>query len=57
MKATITGEGNLIVIPENDTESYALDCWFNNYNHGDNSSTLTIESRTVSVLQEKIKKP
>lgn len=31
MKATITAKGDLFVIAETETESYALSCWWNAY--------------------------
>jgi hypothetical protein len=42
MKATISTDGTLSVIPESELEAYALSRWWANYQQGDNCSGLGI---------------
>lgn len=43
MKATIMKKGTLVITPENELESYALNHWNKNHHKGEHSSTLAIE--------------
>ena len=44
MLANITINGELTITPENETESYALNCWFDSYSRDGGSATLSIET-------------
>lgn len=42
MKATINLTGKLTIVPEAPVEAYALSQWWQNFQHGDQSSSLSV---------------
>lgn len=49
MKATITIDGELIVIAENDTEAFALQCWTRSYNPCAKSEDMSLYPSSISI--------
>lgn len=53
MKAKLTVVGNLVIIPENEIESYALKNWSDNYDKEGNDNTSYPSTLMIQELKPK----